>query len=67
MKLTQNQNAIIQALFDRKIFLEGPAGTGKTTAGVARMLYMLMSDVQANRLLLLWPVSDRTTASTGEG
>ncbi len=67
MKLTPNQNAIIQPPFNRKTFLEGPAGTGKTTAGVARMLFRLMSDVSANRLLLLWPVSDRTTASPGEG
>ncbi len=35
MKLTQHQNAIIQSAFDRKISLEGPAGTGKMTASVA--------------------------------
>ncbi len=61
MKLTQNQNAVIQSPFNRKIFLEGPAGTGKTTAGIARMLYMLMSGVPAERLLVLTP--QRTLAA----
>ncbi|HQE93988.1 MAG TPA: hypothetical protein PLH19_14785 [Anaerolineae bacterium] len=61
MQFTQYQNAIIHAPFDRKIFLEGPAGAGKTTAGVGRMLCMLMNGVPADRLLVLTP--QRTLAA----
>ncbi len=61
MKLTDSQNAIIQAPFDRKVFLEGPAGSGKTTVGVGRMLFMLMSGVPAEHILVLTP--QRTLAT----
>ncbi len=61
MELTDSQNAIIQSPFERKIFLEGSAGTGKTTAGVARMRHMLTSGVPADRLLVLTP--QRTLAA----
>ena len=33
---------------DRRIFLEGVAGTGKTTAGVARLLRLLAEGVPAD-------------------
>ncbi len=55
MKLTDSQNTLIQAPFDRKIFLEGPAGAGKTTTGVARLVFLLLSGVPAERILVLTP------------
>ncbi|HOT91516.1 MAG TPA: hypothetical protein PLJ78_12850 [Anaerolineae bacterium] len=61
MKLTDSQNAIIQAPFDRKIFLEGPAGAGKTTTGVGRLVFLLLSGVPAERILVLTP--QRTLAT----
>ena len=54
-ELSAQQTPVIQAPFDRKTFLQGPAGTGKTTAGVARMLYLLMSGVPADHILVLTP------------
>ena len=60
-ELSAQQNAVIQAPLDRKTFLEGPAGTGKTTAGVARMLSMLVRGVPAGRVLVLTP--QRTLAA----
>ena len=46
---------------DRRIFLEGIAGTGKTTAGVARLLRLLAEGVPADRILVLAP--QRTLAA----
>jgi hypothetical protein len=46
---------------DAKIFLEGPAGTGKTTAGVERLLHLMASGVLADSILLLVP--QRTLAT----
>ncbi len=59
--LTSQQNAVIQAPLDSKIFLEGPAGGGKTTTGVARMLHLLASGIPANQMLVLVP--QRTLAT----
>ena len=59
--LSIDQIAITQAPFDRKLFLEGPAGAGKTTAGVARMLYLLENGIPANQVLILVP--QRTLAA----
>ena len=46
---------------DRRIFLEGIAGTGKTTAGVARLLRLLAEGVPADSILVLTP--QRTLAA----
>jgi hypothetical protein len=46
---------------DRRIFLEGVAGTGKTTAGVARLLRLLAEGVPADSILVLTP--QRTLAA----
>ncbi len=40
---------------ERKIFLEGPAGAGKTTAGVARLLSLLDAGASANAILVMTP------------
>ena len=46
---------------DRRIFLEGVAGTGKTTAGVMRLLRLLAEGVPADAILVLTP--QRTLAA----
>lgn len=38
-----------------KIFLEGPAGTGKSTVGIERMLYLMNSGVAGNSILVIVP------------
>jgi hypothetical protein len=59
--LSDAQRALARAPTGRKIFLTGPAGTGKTTAGVARMLHLLKQGVPAHSILVLVP--QRTLAS----
>jgi hypothetical protein len=59
--LTPEQNSIIQQPVNAHIFLEGPAGTGKTTVGVERILYFLMNGIPANKILLMVP--QRTLAA----
>ena len=55
LNLSADQMAIVQAPLNHKTFLEGPAGVGKTTVGVARMLYMIENGVPANQILILVP------------
>jgi hypothetical protein len=43
------------------IFVEGPAGSGKTTAGVSRLVHVLEAEVAASEVLLLVP--QRTLAT----
>ncbi len=52
---------LIEAPLDAKIFLEGPAGTGKTSVGVERLLYLIEAGVPADSILLLVP--QRTLAT----
>ncbi|MGD2156931.1 MAG: AAA family ATPase [Anaerolineales bacterium] len=53
--LTQDQLHIIRSEKENKIFLEGPAGTGKTTVGVERILQFLKSGIFGDSILLLVP------------
>lgn len=53
--LTPQQTASVALPLDRAVFLEGPAGTGKTTAAVARLLRWLAAGVSANAILILTP------------
>lgn len=55
MELTDKQKALIQQPTNRKIWLEGIAGSGKTTAGVNRMLHLLDSGVSAESILVYVP------------
>lgn len=55
MKLTDAQQALIDLPLTGKIFVEGGAGSGKTTAGVARLLRLLDDGVPASSLLVLVP------------
>ncbi|MCD6284292.1 MAG: hypothetical protein J7M39_00070 [Anaerolineae bacterium] len=55
LDLAPHQLAIAHAPLDRRIFLEGPAGTGKTTAGVARLHHLLDAGVPADSIQVLVP------------
>ena len=55
------QAALVALPADRRIFLEGISGTGKTTAGVARLLRLLAEGVPADAILVLTP--QRTLAA----
>lgn len=49
------QQQIAESQMDQRIFLEGPAGTGKTTAGAARIFHLLGKGVSCGSILLLLP------------
>jgi hypothetical protein len=49
------QRQIIESPLDSKLFVSGPAGTGKTTAGVERMRYLLTQGVPGESILMLTP------------
>jgi hypothetical protein len=53
--LSDHQRALIERPIDGRIFLEGPAGTGKTTAGVGRLLHLLASGVPGRSILVIVP------------
>jgi superfamily I DNA/RNA helicase len=58
VKVSAEQRSLIKTKSKTKntIFLEGPAGTGKTTVGVERMLYMLKDeDIPADSILVIVP------------
>ncbi len=53
--LTQPQIDIITAPLDIRLFLSGPAGSGKTTVGVERMRFLLEQGIPAESILVLTP------------
>lgn len=55
MNLTQEQSKIVEYPVDSKIFLSGPPGCGKTTAGVERLRALLVAGLPADSLLILTP------------
>lgn len=55
------QVPVISYPLGSKIFLEGPAGAGKTTAGVQRLLHLLNEGAPASSILVLAP--QRTLAA----
>jgi superfamily I DNA/RNA helicase len=59
--LTEQQQAVVQRPVKGKLFLRGPAGSGKTTVGVQRMLHLLESGVPAEAILVVVP--QRTLAA----
>jgi hypothetical protein len=59
--LDPQQRAIVRRHVEVKVFLQGPAGSGKTTAGVERMLHLLDSGVPAEATLVIVP--QRTLAT----
>jgi superfamily I DNA/RNA helicase len=52
---TPAQHQIIDSPFDSRLFVSGPAGTGKTTAGVARLTYLLAQGIPGDSILMLTP------------
>jgi hypothetical protein len=61
IELADHQLALIEHPIESKIFLEGPAGSGKTTAGVGRLMHLLASGVPADSILVIVP--QRTLAT----
>ena len=59
--LTNIQEELATKPVHTTVFLEGPAGTGKTTAAVARLLRLLRDGVPADSILVLLP--QRTLAT----
>ncbi len=59
--LSPSQLAIVESHLNATIFLEGHAGTGKTTVGVERILYLMEAGVPGNEIMLLVP--QRTLAT----
>lgn len=53
--LTPLQSQIAALPADAKIFLEGPAGCGKTTTGVQRLLHLIQTGIPADQVLVLLP------------
>jgi hypothetical protein len=55
LPLSSIQQQIIQLPNTAKIFLAGPAGTGKTTVGIERLLYLMSVGISGNSILVLVP------------
>lgn len=53
--LTRSQLSVIEASATSRLFLRGPAGTGKTTAAVERMKFLLETGVPADQIIILTP------------
>lgn len=64
MILNEAQRALINLPLTARVFLEGPAGAGKTTAAVQRLLHLLERRVRGETVLLLLP--QRTLATPYE-
>ncbi len=54
-RLTSQQMAVVESPLQGALFLEGPAGCGKTTAAVERLLYLLTQGTPAQQVLILTP------------
>ncbi|HLV33529.1 MAG TPA: UvrD-helicase domain-containing protein [Spirillospora sp.] len=55
MRLLKKQQSVANDHFDTTVFLEGPAGTGKTTAAIERIKNLIRSGVPAESILVLAP------------
>ncbi|HMS00704.1 MAG TPA: hypothetical protein PKE62_15745 [Anaerolineales bacterium] len=53
--LSLPQQQIVDSPLNSKLFVSGPAGTGKTTAGVERMRHLLAQGVPGESILMLTP------------
>jgi len=53
--LSLPQRKVIESPFNSKLFVSGSAGTGKTTAGVERMRYLLAQGIPGETILMLTP------------
>ncbi len=55
MDLSKPQQALVELPIESRIFLSGPAGTGKTTAAVSRMIHFIKQGLSGNQVLILVP------------
>src|SRR3972149_2550118 len=55
IRLSEKQLDLIHSPLEGTLFLEGPAGCGKTTVGVERLLYLMAQGVPAGAIPLLVP------------
>jgi hypothetical protein len=53
--LSPEQQAVVTHPLAGSLFLEGPAGTGKSAAGVARLLHLVNQGIPAESILVLVP------------
>ena len=53
--LTSDQLTIVEQPIPQLIFLEGLAGTGKTTVGFERVINLLANGIPGNHILILSP------------
>jgi len=49
------QRQVIESPLDSRLFVSGRAGTGKTTAGIERLRYLLEQGIPADSILMLTP------------
>src|SRR5687767_1493036 len=54
-ELTKQQRTVIRRTTKGTLFLEGAAGTGKTTVGAMRLMHLLEKGIPANEILVLLP------------
>lgn len=54
-KLKEFQLAVINSPLENKIFLEGPAGSGKTSTAVERLIRMMADGIPGSSILILVP------------
>lgn len=55
MNFSQKQISLIESPFDRSVFLQGPAGAGKSSAGIGRLNYLMDSGISGRKILLFFP------------
>ncbi len=55
LDLNPAQLAIVEHPPSGSLFLEGPAGSGKTTAGIERLLWLMANGVRGESILVLLP------------
>ncbi len=53
--LSPVQRQVIESPLDIRLFVSGPAGSGKTTVGVERMRHLLEQGIPADSILMLTP------------
>ena len=53
--LTDKQAQLAEMPLEGRIFLEGPAGSGKTTAAIARLMHLVSEGVPGQSVMILVP------------
>ena len=58
MELTPEQKRLLDIPLRSKVFLQGSAGTGKTTGGTAWLKKLIQSGIPAHEILIFVPAAD---------